>query len=161
MFDKRYQVDRTFFTVKFFSNPVEAASRINMIKKYKKYLRNNLLADVYINLLVQRALDVSAGQARKILAGADRPTCHTDLCNTTIPVQQFMTHLPDPLRRHLWDRILPNQNSPLLPCSHMRPKRRKNDFQPRRRGALLTGVYLTAAAAVDSSLVRKRVFSYC
>jgi len=30
MFDKRYQVDRTFFTVKIFSNHVEAASR----KKY-------------------------------------------------------------------------------------------------------------------------------
>ena len=29
MFDKRYQVDRTFFTVKKFPNPVEAASRID------------------------------------------------------------------------------------------------------------------------------------
>ena len=32
MFDKRYQVDRTFFTVKIFSNHVEAASRIILIR---------------------------------------------------------------------------------------------------------------------------------
>ena len=30
MFDKRYQVDRTFFTIKNFPNPVEAASRIRV-----------------------------------------------------------------------------------------------------------------------------------
>ena len=99
-------------------------------------------------------LTSGAGQARKVLGGADRPTCHTDLCITTIPVQQFMTNLPDPLRRHLSDRILLNQNPPLLPCSHMRPERRKMDFQPRRRGALLTGVYLSAAAAVVFRLRR-------
>jgi len=32
LFDKRYQVDRTFFTVKIFSNHVEAASRIILIR---------------------------------------------------------------------------------------------------------------------------------
>jgi len=31
MFDKRYQVDRTFFTVKNFPNHVEAASRIRYL----------------------------------------------------------------------------------------------------------------------------------
>ena len=48
MFDKRYQVDRTFFTVKNFPNHVEAASRI----RYLLFMHACMDVWIYISLII-------------------------------------------------------------------------------------------------------------